>query len=588
VYDEDSDSIVFEEVDLHQVDWKPCSRRARKFVPLTGKPATIKPSWKHLPKFVDSTTHSVKGYADDATLIPTNLLTHSSVLQEIDRKAADLDLSLKPSKCISFLFDGTKHLPQGIPLSGGTTKLITEGGTKFLGKLIDVSLSATKSLANKMSSFLSGLLTATDSLPIRGEYKLWIYRNYIISLLRFHLCVDAITNHAINQLESMVTRYLKRWLQLPRNATRVILYYPGVCCPSVSQVCREAKLSLLSCVCASSDPRLQELGLHLHFGNDLLQFQSQDYSILSAAQSQVSGMPLARSLYKTAKDQLTSITVSDNEAHLNQLTVQCKFLDSAKLETSCRTWNKLLSGFHPGQLSFVLRAASDTLPTAVNLRRWHIQCDAKCTLCDSNRPTTAHILGGCSVALSQQRYTYRHNQVLFTLVSKLTTIFSDCRVVSVYADLQGFRFNDSPPETIPSTVLITPYRPDIVIYNRLTSSMGIIELTCPLDSLQHLESARTRKQFKPEYVQLLAELDRLMISHCYRTVEVSVLGHFLPNSIFAIKDVINFTQQVPFFSKTSARGLLTEMASASISASQRIFYGRNSKEWTIHPDCFVI
>jgi len=92
-------------------------------------------------------------------------------------------------------------------------------------------------------------------------------------------------------------------------------------------------------------------------------------------------MLLAQSLHKIAKDQLTSISVSDNEAHLNQLTMQCKFLDSAKLET---TWNKLLSGYHPGQPSFVLRAASDTLPTAVNLCRWHIQCDAKCTLCDSN------------------------------------------------------------------------------------------------------------------------------------------------------------------------------------------------------------
>ena len=59
-----------------------------------------------------------------------------------------------------------------------------------------------------MTSLLSGLLTVTDSLPIRGEYKLWIYRNYIISLLRFHLCVDAITNHAINQLESIYGRSL--------------------------------------------------------------------------------------------------------------------------------------------------------------------------------------------------------------------------------------------------------------------------------------------------------------------------------------------------------------------------------------------
>ena len=48
-----------------------------------------------------------------------------------------------------------------------------------------------------------------------------------------------------------------------------------------------------------------------------------------AAQSQVSDMPWTRSLYKTAKDQLTGITVSDNEA---QLTIQCKFWT---LETSC-------------------------------------------------------------------------------------------------------------------------------------------------------------------------------------------------------------------------------------------------------------
>ena len=135
------------------------------------------------------------------------------------------------------------------------------------------------------------------------------------------------------------------------------------------------------------------------------------------------------------------------EAQLKQLTVQCKFLDSARLATSCRTWNKLLTGFHPGQLSFLLRVSSDTLPTVVNLHCWHIQCGAKCTLCDSNHPTTAHILGGCPVALSQQRYTYRHNKVLHILVSKLTTLFADCHV-KVHADLQGFFSNDSPPEIL--------------------------------------------------------------------------------------------------------------------------------------------
>lgn len=33
---------------------------------------------------------------------------------------------------------------------------------------------------------------------------------YILSLLRFHLCVDAITNHFVSKLESTVARCLKK------------------------------------------------------------------------------------------------------------------------------------------------------------------------------------------------------------------------------------------------------------------------------------------------------------------------------------------------------------------------------------------
>ena len=64
---------------------------------------------------------------------------------------------------------------------------------------------------------LTDLLSATDTLHIRGEYKLWIYRNYILSLLRFHLSVDAVTPTAISKMESMVTRYLKKGSNKTRN-----------------------------------------------------------------------------------------------------------------------------------------------------------------------------------------------------------------------------------------------------------------------------------------------------------------------------------------------------------------------------------
>ena len=78
----------------------------------------LKPSAKHYL----SSEHSVKGYADDATSISNSLDVHISVLQQVDLKASNLDLSFKPSKCISYLFDD-HHLNRH------STRSITDGGT---------------------------------------------------------------------------------------------------------------------------------------------------------------------------------------------------------------------------------------------------------------------------------------------------------------------------------------------------------------------------------------------------------------------------------------------------------------------------
>jgi len=579
VYDDTPNTTVSEIVNLRLFDWIPCSKRAKRFVSLECTPKPLKCKWKSSPKFYSSGEHSVEAYADDATLISDSLEAHISVLQQVDQKAQQLDLSFKPSKCVSYLFDGHSYRKEGIQLSGGSTRSITEGGTKFLGKSLDVSLSATKAAAKKkMTDKLSNLLTSVDTLPIRGEYKLWLYRNYIVSLLRFHLSVDAITNNAIRKLENLATRYLKKWLALPRSATRAILYYPGVCCPSVSQVSREAKLSLLSCISATADPQLQQLGLQLHLGDAYLQTQTEDYNILSKARSQLSSFPMARPLYVLSKKILTSNERSRYEDHLDTLSVQYKFKDSACLETHCGTWNRLLLGCPPGQFSFILRAASDTLPTAVNLQRWRIQCDAKCSLCGCARPTTAHILSGCPVALSQERFTYRHDEVLHCLASGISELLTQPNSIRIYADLPGLRASESPHGTIPSSLMITPYRPDIVIYNESCNTVALLELTCPLDTFQNLQSARDRKQSKEEYLQILSELDRLGISSHYDTIELSVLGHYLPPSLTALYSTINlFDQLIP---KSRCRKLLEEAAGIAISASRKIFLARDCPEWT--------
>ena len=108
------------------------------------------------------------------------------------------------------------------------------------------------------------------------------------------------------------------------------------------------------------------------------------------------------------------------------------------------------------------------------------------------------------------------------MVTKLAEAFVDLPFVKVFADIPNFHADSSSLSTIPASFLITPYRPDIVIYNPQSPSITLLELTCPLDSIHHIQSARDRKQNKAEYLQLLAEFDRLNID----AIEIIVLGHF--------------------------------------------------------------
>ena len=97
----------------------------------------------------------------------------------------------------------------------------------------------------------------------------------------------------------------------------------------------------------------------------------------------------------------------------------------------------------------------------------------------------------------------------------------------------------------------------------------------------HLCFSERRKKFSilAEYLQLLAEFDRLTIANYYETIEITVLGHFEVSSIKNLSNLLDFVQSDFRISRSAIRDWLGAAASASISASQRIFLSRNCKEW---------
>ena len=148
----------------------------------------------------------------------------------------------------------------------------------------------------------------------------------------------------------------------------------------------------------------------------------------------------------------------------------------------------------------------------------------------------------------------------------------------VYANLPGRRASDSPQATISPSLLITSYRPDVVIHNRRSNSIAILELTCPLDSVCHLDAARDRKLGKEDYQLLLLELDRLDIVSFYDIIEVSVLGHYLPTSLSAFWNCVNFILLCP---NLTVKKTFDSAAVVSISSSRRIFMAKDCQEWCV-------
>ena len=107
-----------------------------------------------------------------------------------------------------------------------------------------------------------------------------------------------------------------------------------------------------------------------------------------------------------------------------------------------------------------------------------------------------------------------------------------------------------------------------MIHNESTNAVVLLELTCPLDSIQHLESARDQKQSKEDYLQILSELDRLGTACYYNTIGISVLGHYLQSSLSSLCNALGYIQRTTVISQSQCRKLLYEAAGLSITASR--------------------
>ena len=88
-----------------------------------------------------------------------------------------------------------------------------------------------------------------------------MYRRYIIPSLHYDLAVNGISVSISKNLNSLATRYIKKWLGLTHSTTVAVIHHPSVFNILTLESCStSAKQNYLAAVTLSPDPMTKHKG----------------------------------------------------------------------------------------------------------------------------------------------------------------------------------------------------------------------------------------------------------------------------------------------------------------------------------------
>ena len=179
-------------------------------------------------------------------------------------------------------------------------------------------------------------------------------------------------------------------------------------------------------------------------------------------------------------------------------------------------WQSFKYSLPKGVLGWAARAATNSLATPDNLFRWGKRVDSSCKLCQSPKCTLFHIISNCKVALEGNRYDYRHDSILNYMAQHI----KPSENIEVYLDLEGRKINGG---TIPSDIVTTSSRPDLVIVNRSASPSEVFlcELTAAYES--STSGANQRKECR--YAPLVTDIESRGFSCTNINFEIGARGY---------------------------------------------------------------
>ena len=461
-------------------------------------------------------------------------------------KCRALSLQSRRPQCNRFLNPQLTLGEEQIPFLGDET-------IPFLGMPV-TKLMLTTSHRESLSGRLQTLLERVDNSPITTKQKVRLYRDGICPRLAWGFRVLELPITWIErELESKANKFLKKWMSIPQGGNTKLLYLPkadgGLALPALSTFYKQQQASRHVLFSSSKDDCVRFLECKERSKATRGSFSPSEVVYSTMTQHPSCTKRQRKAHVKTAISDMDNLSRKD---HLLSLPVQGRLFQK---DDNYTYWSEAVSSLPDREMKFAYNAAIDTLPTNANLALLYKgQVSASYKLCHFPSQSLKHVLNKCEVALQQHRFNPRHDTVL----SSLHTFLTSHTTFNIIADLPGVNYS------FPSHIASTDERPDLVLWNDKTCSVFLIELTIPFED--NFADAHCRKSNR--YHDLL----QLCKQNSYRarlhTIQVGSRGIVDIDSVGFLVDLCKPKQR-------DWHKLLVEVSRVAIIGSFAIWCSRN-------------
>ena len=338
-------------------------------------------------------------FADDAVAVTSNEYENQVLLNMFTRWCNWSHMIIRMDKCMSFGIckRGSKSVQSKpkVYANGNIIRSLEEGESfKYLGRWFNFEMDNQKH-KDELLQITTQIMDRINSLPLHPKNKVWLYSQYLMSKLSWHLTIaDIDQTWIINNLDTLAHNYLRRWLEIPASGTLSIVMLTnsqfGLNIMDISTKFKQCQVVMRQCLKNSCN----------HDINHLVQ-------VSSDKSKQYDTFNSTKSVIKSIRNDITN-KIKEN---LTTQGLVIRHVWDSILANTKAAWTSVQKSLPKNIYNFTIRYLNNTLPNMSNMFMWSHSENKACQLCHHNQ-TLGHVVAGCKSSLDQGRYTWRHDSVL--------------------------------------------------------------------------------------------------------------------------------------------------------------------------------